>query len=81
MHRLGIVLSIAIVLGAATPAKAQDDSLSSFVNDGGNFVAGGGYNFTKNFGVDTEFMWQDLPVNSQTKQLLQTPGASARQYA
>jgi hypothetical protein len=98
MHRLWIALSIAIVLGAATPAKAQDDyskwlfnigggvgfpqgDLSSFVNDGGNFVAGGGYNFTKNFGVDTEFMWQDLPVNSQTKQLLQTPGASARQYA
>ena len=26
----------------------------------------------KNFGVDTEFMWHDLPINSKTKQLLQT---------
>lgn len=55
--------------------------LGSFVNNGGNFVIGGGYNFTKYLGVDTEFMWHDLPINSSTKALLQTPGASARQYA
>ena len=55
--------------------------LGSFVNDGGNFVIGGGYNFLKNVGVDSEFMWQDLPINSSTKQLLGTSGASARQYA
>jgi hypothetical protein len=55
--------------------------LGQFVNDGGNFVVGGGYNFSKLIGVDSEFMWQDLPVNSATKQALNTPGASARQYA
>ena len=41
--------------------------LGKFVNDGGNFVVGGGYNFSKHIGVDSEFMWQDLPVNSATK--------------
>lgn len=55
--------------------------LTKFVNDGGNFVIGGGFNFSKLFGVDSEFMWHDLPINSQTKALLTTPGASARQYA
>jgi hypothetical protein len=55
--------------------------LGKFVNDGGNFVIGGGLNFARNFGVDSEFMWQDLPINSTTKQLLLTSGASARQYA
>jgi hypothetical protein len=55
--------------------------LSSFVNNGGHFVIGGGHNFTRHFGVDTEYMWHDLPINSATKQALQTPGASARQHA
>jgi hypothetical protein len=55
--------------------------LSSFVNNGGNFVIGGGYNFAKHISVDSEFMWHDLPINSTTKQQLQTPGASARQYS
>jgi hypothetical protein len=56
-------------------------SLSSFVNAGGNFVIGGGVNLAKYFGVDTEFMWQDLPVNSATKALLQTSGATAREFS
>jgi opacity protein-like surface antigen len=55
--------------------------MSSFVNNGGNFVVGGGINLHKYFGVDTEFMWHDLPLNSATLAHLQTPGASARQYA
>ncbi len=55
--------------------------LGKFVNDGANFVVGGGVNFSRIFGVDSEFMWQDLPINSSTLNLLQTPGASARQYA
>ena len=57
------------------------DDLGKFANDGGNFVVGGGYNFSKHIGLVSEFMWQDLPVNSATKQALNTPGASARQYA
>ena len=55
--------------------------LGQFVNDGGNFVIGGGINFVKHVGVDSEFMWQDLPINSTTLAHLGTPGASARQYA
>jgi hypothetical protein len=55
--------------------------LSSFINDGANFVVGGGYNVNRHFSTNGEFMWQDLPVNSSTKQALNTPGASARQYA
>jgi opacity protein-like surface antigen len=97
MLRLRLVLAVTIVFASVGSAHAQDEgrwlfnigggigfpqgNLSSFVNNGANFVVGGGYNFTKRFGLDTEFMWHDLPVNSQTKQLLQTPGASARQYA
>ena len=55
--------------------------LGKFANDGGNFVIGGGYNFSKHIGVDSEFMWQDLPVNSATKKALSTTGAHAREYA
>ena len=88
---------IVALLGVTTSAQAQDygkflfnigggvgfprGDLSSFVNAGGNFVVGGGLNFAKIFGVDTEFMWQDLPINSRTKALLQTTGASAREFA
>jgi Outer membrane protein beta-barrel domain len=54
--------------------------LGKFVNDGGNFVVGGGYNFSKHIGVDSEFMWQDLPVNSATKQSLNTLGRRAGAY-
>jgi opacity protein-like surface antigen len=88
---------IAILLCAIVPAHTQDYSkflfnvgggigfplgnLSNFVNDGGNFVIGGGYGFMKHVGVDTEFMWHDLPINDATKAHLQTPGASARQYS
>ena len=53
--------------------------LGNFVNDGGNFVVGGGVSFSRIIGVDGEFMWSDLPINSATKALLATPGASARQ--
>lgn len=55
--------------------------LGSFVNDGANFVVGGGLNFSRFVGVDSEFMWSDLPINTATRQLLGTSGATARQYA
>jgi len=87
----------ALVLGSATFAGAQDHGrynfnigggigfpqgdLSNFINSGGNFVVGGGYNFNKYISTNGEFMWQDLPVNSATKEALDTPNASARQYA
>jgi len=97
MRLARVFLGITILLLAIGSLQAQDYSkfmfnigggisfpqgnLSNFVNDGGNFVIGGGYGFMKHVGVDTEFMWNDLPINSATKQALQTPGASARQYA
>ena len=97
MPRVRLFLATILVLAVVTSAHAQDDSkwlfnigggvgfpqgdLSSFVNNGGHFVVGGGYKITRHFGVDTEFMWHDLPINSATKDRLQTPGASARQYA
>jgi len=97
MLRLRFFLVIPMVLSVLASAHAQDYSkwlfnvgggigfpqgdLSSFVNDGGNFVIGGGVNFIKHIGVDSEFMWHDLPINSKTKESLQTPGASTRQYA
>jgi Outer membrane protein beta-barrel domain len=55
--------------------------LSKFIYEGGNFVVGGGFNLNKLLGANTEFMWHDLPVNSATKQQLNTPGATARQYS
>ena len=41
--------------------------LGSFINDGGNFVVGGGYKVNKWLSTNGEFMWQDLPVNSSTE--------------
>jgi len=95
--RIRIFAAVTILLAMVTSVHAQDYSkflfnigggigfpqgdLSSFVNSGGHFVIGGGVNFSSHFGVDTEFMWHDLPINSTTLAHLQTPGASARQYA
>lgn len=97
MRFVRLSLASVIVLGALISVQAQDhgkfnfnvgggigfpqSDLSSFVNHGGHFVIGGGYNFAKHISVDGEFMWHDLPINSSTKTALQTPGASARQYS
>jgi hypothetical protein len=97
MRLLRLSLVIMILLGALVSAHAQDYSkfnfvigggpgfplgdMSSFADTGGHFLVGGGFNFSKIFGLDTEFMWHDLPINSATRQLLQTPGATARQYS
>jgi Outer membrane protein beta-barrel domain len=90
-------LTTLLLLGSLGLVRAQDQpkwnfnigggigfpqgDLSSFINDGGNFVVGGGYNVNHYLSMNGEFMWHDLPVNSATKEALQTPGASARQYA
>jgi len=97
MRLLRLSLVIMTLLGALVSAHAQDYSkfnfvigggpgfplgdMSSFADTGGHFLVGGGFNFSKIFGLDTEFMWHDLPINSATRQLLQTPGATARQYS
>jgi Outer membrane protein beta-barrel domain len=90
MPRVRLFLATIIVLAMVTSADAQDDSkwlfnigggvglpqgdLSSFVNNGGHFVVGGGYNFTRHFAVDTEFMWHDLPISSATKDRFRPSG-------
>lgn len=95
--RIRFFAAVTILLAVVTSVHAQDynkflfnigggigfpqGDLGDFVNDGGHFVIGGGLNFAKHVGVDTEFMWHDLPINSTTLAHLQTPGASARQYA
>jgi Outer membrane protein beta-barrel domain len=87
------------IIATAIPADAQDYSrirfnvgggvgypqgdLKSFVNHSGNFVAGGGYNFTRYLGVDTEYFWEDLPIKDQVLQQLNatTQNVRAQQYA
>lgn len=92
-----ILLTVFFVLVSARMVHSQDPGrwnfnigggvgfpqgdLSNFVNAGGNFVVGGGYNFGRYVSTNGEFMWHDLPINSKTLDTLQTPGASARQYA
>src|SRR5882672_8966330 len=58
----------------------QSDT-ADFVNDGANFVVGGGPNLTRLLGVDGEFMWHDLPVKQSVITQLGVPAASAREYA
>jgi len=86
-----------IVVAAAIPAHAQDynrflinvgggmgypqGDLNTFALSSGSFVAGGGYNFTRNFGVDTEYYWQDLPIDDHFRELIKAPNVRARQYA
>jgi len=97
MLNLRCVLLVAVILGAVSASQAQDESkamfnvgggvgfpqgdLSTFVNSGGHAVIGAGYAFSRVVGVDTEFMWHALPINTKAKDFLQTPGASARQYS
>ena len=54
---------------------------ADFVNNGANFVVGGGPNLTRLLGVDGEFMWHDLPVKQSVITQLGVPAASAREYA
>lgn len=54
---------------------------AQFVNNGANFVVGGGPNFRKWLRVDAEFMWHDLPIKKNILQDLQVPGGGARTYS
>jgi opacity protein-like surface antigen len=56
-------------------------NLNSFVNSSGSFAAGAGYSFSRYVGVESEYFWQDLPVNDRFKQLLKTPNVRAQLYA
>lgn len=54
---------------------------AQFVNNGANFVVGGGRNLRQWIGVDAEFMWHDLPIKRNVLDQLQVPGGGARIYA
>jgi hypothetical protein len=54
---------------------------SDFVNSGGHFVIGGGRNFVTGLGVNSEFMWHDLPPKRSLLDAFDAPDGSARLYA
>jgi len=53
----------------------------NFVNNGANFVVGGGPNVNHVIGFSGEFMWHDLPLKSSVIRQLGIPGANSRQYS
>lgn len=62
------------------PGFPQGD-ISNFANTGANFVVGGGANLTHTFGINSEFMWQNLPPNSTIIAFTGAPDGSARMYS
>ncbi|MBO0721285.1 MAG: outer membrane beta-barrel protein [Blastocatellia bacterium] len=76
------IIGFVILVGAIT-ARAQEEhrwtinagggfgvpvaGTSSYVGTGGNFQAGGGYNWSRIIGLTGEFMWQGLPVNANER--------------
>jgi Outer membrane protein beta-barrel domain len=51
---------------------------ANYVNNGANFVVGGGPNLWRWLGVDAEYMWHDLPIKQNILKDLQVPGGGAR---
>jgi Outer membrane protein beta-barrel domain len=60
--------------GPTWPVK----NISDLANMSGNFVVGGGANFSKMFGVDAEYMWNDLPPKQNIVALTAASAGSAR---
>lgn len=56
-------------------------SVSDLANMSGHFVIGAGANFSKMFGFNGEFMWNDLPPKSSIVALTNATDGSARLYA
>src|SRR3954468_17887716 len=59
--------------GGVTPTVGAD---SSRLNTGWNFVAGGGYNFTRAFGIVGEYMVNQMGISNGVLQQLNVPGGS-----
>jgi len=94
VSRSSWIILFALFLGSIT--QAQDfprwnfnigggvgfplSTTSDFVGNGGNFVVGGGPNFTRYLGVNSEFMWQDLPIKGSVINAF-SPDANAREYS
>ena len=92
-----ILFAIFVLIGSTSATHAQDfhawnfdigggvgfpvSQSSNFANSGGNFVVGGGRNFMTGLGVNSEFMWHDLPPKRSLLDAFQAPDGSARVYA
>src|SRR4051812_49677820 len=59
--------------GGVTPMVGAD---ASRLNTGWNFVAGGGYNFTRSLGIVGEYMVNQMGVSNGVLQQLNVPGGS-----
>jgi hypothetical protein len=59
--------------GGVTPMVGAD---ASRLNTGWNFVAGGGYNFTRSLGIVGEYMVNQSGVSNRVLQQLNVPGGS-----
>ena len=56
-------------------------STGTFVDNGGNFVIGGGYKFGEIIQANGEFMWQGLPVNFNNRVAVSALSASSSLYS
>jgi len=63
--------------GIGFPQSTAD----KFVNNGANFVIGGGPNIRRYLSLDAEFMWHDLPIKQDVVRALGVPDGSARIYS
>jgi hypothetical protein len=52
-----------------------------FSGNGANFIVGVGPNFSRYFGINGEFMWNDLPIKRSVLNQIGIPDADARQYS
>jgi hypothetical protein len=59
--------------GGVTPPAGAD---SKRLDTGWNFVAGGGYNFTRNIGIVGEYMVNQMDVSSSVLRQLNVPGGT-----
>jgi hypothetical protein len=63
--------------GVGIPVASTGD----FVNNGGNFVIGGGYKFGEIIQANGEFMWQGLPPNFDNRLAVSALSASSDLYS
>ena len=54
------------------------DEVAAFVGNSGQVMVGGGFNFTRMFGVDAEYMYYDLSFRPSVIQSETLPGAHGR---
>jgi outer membrane protein with beta-barrel domain len=90
-HRVATLVVLLIAYGCAMAQDAPKytfnigggptwptQSVSDLANMSGHFVVGGGVNLSKMFGVDAEYMWNDLPPKQGIVSLTNATNGSAR---